>query len=87
MTVYFVDTSALIKRYIPEVGSGWVISWIEPQAGNTIMISDLSTVEIVSGLSRRQREGNITVSAFVQLRNDFLLQGVSNLQGTGKMEA
>jgi predicted nucleic acid-binding protein len=26
MSVYYVDTSALVKRYVPEVGSAWIVT-------------------------------------------------------------
>ena len=69
MSIYFADTSALAKRYIPETGSGWVQSWI---GGHSIIISALTTVEFVSLLARRQREGSVSVAQFDQLRLDFL---------------
>lgn len=72
MSVYFADTSAFAKRYIPEVGSAWVQSWIMPTAGHSTIISALSTVEFVSLLARRQREGNVSVTNFNRLRLDFL---------------
>jgi uncharacterized protein len=68
-----MDTSALAKRYVPEVGSKWVISWIEPQAGHMIFISTLATVEIITALVCRERGGVIPASDRVKLQNDFLL--------------
>lgn len=72
MSIYFADTSAFAKRYIPEVGSTWVQSWIEAKAGHLIVISGLSTVEFVSLLARRHREGTVSLADFNRLRNDFL---------------
>lgn len=54
MTTYFCDSSALIKRYIAEIGSGWIQAI---SAGNRVVIAQITSVEIVSGLIRRQREG------------------------------
>ena len=31
MTAYYVDTSALIKRYVDEVGSGWLRATLNVQ--------------------------------------------------------
>ncbi len=73
MSNFFVDTSALAKRYVPEVGTKWVTSWIEPQAGHTILVSTLATVEIITALVRRERGGVISISDRVKLQNDFLL--------------
>jgi uncharacterized protein len=72
LSSFFVDTSALTKRCVLEIGSKWVVSWIEPVAGHTVFISTLATVETVSALTRRERERIITVSDRVKLQNDFL---------------
>lgn len=32
MTAIFADTSAVIKRYVTEIGSNRIGSWIEPEA-------------------------------------------------------
>lgn len=73
MSLYYVDTSALVKRYVPEVGSPWVISWIESAQAHTIIISEITIIELVSALARRQREGAIASTALLQLRTDFLV--------------
>lgn len=71
MTLFYVDTSALAKRYIIETGSSWVISWIEPSSGNLIVMSKLTFVEMRSVLMRRFREGFLTLSQANLLWNDF----------------
>lgn len=73
MSLYFADTSAFAKRYLPEILSAWVRAWIDPSAGNTGLISAIGTVEWVSLLARRQREGNVSAADFVRLKNDFLI--------------
>ncbi|MBN1311715.1 MAG: type II toxin-antitoxin system VapC family toxin [Anaerolineae bacterium] len=73
MTLFFADTSAVAKRYVTEIGSAWVRSWIEPGAGHLVVISDLTKVEMVSVLARRRREGAITAGDFTLLQNAFLL--------------
>ena len=57
MSTFFVDTSALAKRYLAEIGSVWVQSWIDPNAGNTIIVSEIVLAEMQSLLARRVREG------------------------------
>lgn len=49
-SVYFVDTSALFKRYIQEDGTDEVDSIFE-KAGS-IVISNLTVVEVISNLKR-----------------------------------
>lgn len=73
MTNFFVDTSALAKRYIAEIGSTWVKSWTRPRAGHQIIISRLTTIEIVSLLMRRQRQKSISALQVKRARQSFLL--------------
>jgi predicted nucleic acid-binding protein len=70
--VYFVDTSALAKRYTNEVGSKWVRSWITPSAENSIIISELTIVEMFTLFARREHNGDISPSSVHRLRRIFL---------------
>jgi uncharacterized protein len=76
MTIYFVDSSALVKRYISEVGSTWVLELFDPAAEHEIFIAAITGVEIVAAIARRARNGSISASdaAIVcnQFRNDLL---------------
>jgi hypothetical protein len=60
MSLYFVDSSAYIKRYVTEFGSGWLQSLVMPSAGHRILIAQITPIEIVSGLARKQREFRIS---------------------------
>jgi predicted nucleic acid-binding protein len=55
MSAYFFDTSGLVKRYIAETGSGWVIGLIKPSANNVIFIASITGVEVVSAIARRRK--------------------------------
>jgi predicted nucleic acid-binding protein len=72
LSTFFVDTSALSKRYLSETGSAWVLSWILPSAGNVIIVSDLAQVETISVFARLQREGIISAGNAVLLENNLL---------------
>ena len=72
MSDFFVDTSALAKRYTKEVGTRWVRSWIRPSAGNVIVISELAMVEMFSLLARRKHDGEISARSAAYLRRAFL---------------
>jgi predicted nucleic acid-binding protein len=72
VSIFFADTSAIAKQYLVEPGSAWVQSWASRSAGNIIIISRLTTVEFISGLARRQREGTISLSDFSVQRGAFL---------------
>jgi len=55
----YVDTSALVKRYVAEVGSAWVRRLLAHPAQYVIYTSALSQVEVISALQRRVREGTL----------------------------
>src|SRR5262249_50166962 len=60
MTQYFLDSSALIKRYIIEPGTTWIRPLTSRSSGHTVIIAQITQIEIVSGASRRVREGMLT---------------------------
>jgi len=72
MTAFFMDTSAIVKRYVAEIGSNWVTSLTAPETDNIIMISRLTTVEVCSVLARLQRSNKLPSSDGTRLRADFL---------------
>jgi len=73
MSTIFVDTSALGRRYLTEIGTKWTLSWIEPPAGNVIIIAELASVELASTLARLQREGKLAATNAATLYADFVL--------------
>lgn len=69
MATYFFDTSALAKRYIQETGSSWVSQICEDEDNNSIFISELTEIELVSAICRRAKGGTLT-SAVAQIAID-----------------
>lgn len=59
MGAYFLDTSALVKRYIAEVGHEWVEAICNPDAEHTIIISQAALVEAVATFCRKARDPNV----------------------------
>ncbi len=59
MTTYYLDTSALSKRYVQESGAAWVRLLADPAAGHTLLTARITMVEIYSALARRKREGSV----------------------------
>ena len=56
MARYFLDTSALIKRYVnDEPGYQWISDMCVAEAGHTIMISEVALVEVVAIFCRMAR--------------------------------
>ncbi len=55
--IYFLDTSALVKKYIVERGTERIKALV--QMKRDLAISRLATVELPAALARRTREGDI----------------------------
>jgi uncharacterized protein len=70
MTVYFLNTSALVKRYHRERGSEAIDALFAAQ-GRRIIISDLSIIEFGSALSKKVREGEITPEKYQRVLGVF----------------
>lgn len=60
MSHYFFDSSAVVKRYVSETGTNWVRSITALSTGNTIIIAQITPAEIISGISRRKRAGQLS---------------------------
>ncbi|MCC7452194.1 MAG: type II toxin-antitoxin system VapC family toxin [Anaerolineae bacterium] len=73
MSLYYLDTSALVKRYIAETDSAWLISQVEPASNNIAIVSELTPVEMFSIFTRRQRDKSLSPSDAAQQRTDFLI--------------
>jgi uncharacterized protein len=73
MAVYFVDSSALVKRYINETGSNWVLNLCNPASNNDIVIAAILSVEIVAAITRRTKGGSITPKDSTDLCDHFKL--------------
>ena len=63
MISYYLDTSALGKRYVTEVGSGWVRALTAPTTGNALVTARITMAEMYSVLARRRREGSVSPDA------------------------
>ena len=42
MAVLFLDSSALVKRYISEIGSTWILELFNPVFNNEVFVAALS---------------------------------------------
>ncbi|MEG3933162.1 MULTISPECIES: type II toxin-antitoxin system VapC family toxin [unclassified Microcoleus] len=71
MTIYFVDSSALVKRYINEIGSAWVLSLCDPALNNDILIAAITSVEIVAAITIRSRGRSINATDATAACNQF----------------
>jgi predicted nucleic acid-binding protein len=65
MAPYFLDSSALVKRYVREVGSPWIRALTDPAAANACWLATVTQVELAAALYLRVRTGTL---ALVQAR-------------------
>lgn len=63
MSLYFLDTSALVKLYVQEPGTDRLLLLISRATEHRFAILTLSAVEARSAIRRRQRGGDIERSA------------------------
>jgi len=59
MATTYVDASALVKRYVAEVGSAWVRRMVARPLSQVIYTAALTEVEVCSALQRLVREGRL----------------------------
>jgi predicted nucleic acid-binding protein len=81
--LHYLDTSALVKRYVSEQGSAWVE---ELFASEPVAVSSLAAVELASALARRTREGDLTpadrdsiFSSFLDDTREYVVLAVTQL--------
>lgn len=60
--IAFMDTSAVVKRYIAEAGSRWVAA-LTDDTSNRILIAAITEVEVTSAVQRRTLSGSLTRGA------------------------
>lgn len=58
MGLFFLDSSALVKRYLRETGTPWIRNLTDPSAGNTIILAEITRVEVAAALAARHRAMN-----------------------------
>jgi hypothetical protein len=76
MTVYYADSSALVKRYVNEVGSAWMQALCDPVANHIIALAHVGLAEIAAALGMKYRQNALTATV-----RDALLR---NLQRVGR---
>ncbi len=69
--VAYFDTSALLKKYVTEIGSDWVQAYLTSLPMPTVFTSSLTVVEAVCAFSRRLREGILMRDAYTIIEKAF----------------
>jgi predicted nucleic acid-binding protein len=61
---FYLDASAVVKRYSPETGSGWVKALTDPMVGHTLVLGEITLAEVAAALAAKHRApGGITQQA------------------------
>jgi predicted nucleic acid-binding protein len=61
VATYYLDTSALVKRYVREQGTTWVVSLAARRSGHDLFTVRLTGPELIAALTRKARLGGISV--------------------------
>jgi predicted nucleic acid-binding protein len=60
MDAYFFDSSAIVKRYVNEIGSIFVENLTNLKSGNLILLARIAQVEVASAFARRLKGGSLS---------------------------
>jgi predicted nucleic acid-binding protein len=86
MGAYYMDSSALVKRYANETGSLWVRSLTDPQAGHDLFTAHITGIEVVAAIARKSGTGSVCCRSIRDLHlssfwdQEYLLEGEALLQ-------
>ena len=56
----YLDTSALLKRYVQEAGSSWLSAQCQTTTANTLATAIITKVEAAAALAAKLRHGGLT---------------------------
>jgi predicted nucleic acid-binding protein len=68
---YYLDASALVKRYVDEVGSDWLRTIVASTRPLLLFTSRMTIVEVISAFARRVREGSLSSAELAIARDAF----------------
>jgi hypothetical protein len=77
VAAYFFDSSAIVKRYLNEIGSSWVTSIADLAAGNDVYLARITFVEVISAITRKSRGTGLTATGAAKAIADFKLDFVN----------
>jgi predicted nucleic acid-binding protein len=63
LSVYYLDTSVLVKLYVREPGTEQMIGLASPGQGHSLAVLSLARVEFRSAIRQRQRAGDVSQEA------------------------
>ena len=76
MAAYFLDTSAVLKRYVQETGTAWVQALAAPTARHSLFVVRITLAETVAAITRRERGATLSPQDAATALADFQLDFV-----------
>ena len=73
MAFYYLDTSAVVKRYVQETGTAWLRNLTAPAAGHFLFLLRITDVEFTAALARRRRQASLSQALASAALNQFHL--------------
>ncbi len=55
MTHFYLDTSAVVKRYLPEIGTTWIRGLTDPATGHIVVLGEITLVEVAAAIAAKHR--------------------------------
>lgn len=76
--IIYLDTSALLKCYVQEIGSTWMTAQCSSSTGNVLVTALITKAEATAGLAAKQRQGGLS-QADHQVAEQYLLDGFTQI--------
>jgi uncharacterized protein len=71
VATYYLDTSALVKRYALEIGTAWVQGITDPLTGHDLYTVRLAGPEMIAALARKVRLGQLAPADAARAMSNF----------------
>lgn len=62
MAAFLLDSSAAVKCYVVERGTGWMLDLVEPGHRHEVLVAAVTPVEVVAALYRRVRSRTLSAA-------------------------
>jgi predicted nucleic acid-binding protein len=71
MAIYYLDTSALVKRYAQEPGTAWILSLTDVAAEHDLYTVRVAGPEMIAALFRKARTGEVSLEEAKRSAENF----------------
>jgi predicted nucleic acid-binding protein len=64
VSAFYLDASAVVKRYVAEPGSAWMLELANPAYRHRLFVARIASVEVIAALSRRHAARGLSMHDF-----------------------